>query len=120
MRLGFRLPLGFPVELFQEFLTQTAGEGRCVFSGQETAVRMDKSNELVRAFLRSIREHHGTPRFKVKTGTADMNVVAPIWQCPMVAYGPGDSALDHTPEEHIEIEEYGRAINVLESVLRTV
>jgi LysW-gamma-L-lysine carboxypeptidase len=36
----------------------------------------------------------------------------------MLAYGPGDSSLDHTPEEHIEIDEYARAIDVLESVLR--
>jgi LysW-gamma-L-lysine carboxypeptidase len=36
----------------------------------------------------------------------------------MVAYGPGDSTLDHTPEEHVEIAEYGRAVDVLESVLR--
>jgi LysW-gamma-L-lysine carboxypeptidase len=46
-----------------------------------------------------------------------MNVVAPIWNCPIVAYGPGDSALDHTPNEHILIEEYLQAIKVLETVL---
>ena len=49
-----------------------------------------------------------------------MNVVAPQWNCPLLAYGPGDSSLDHTPNEHIEIEEYGMAIEVLESVLRTI
>jgi LysW-gamma-L-lysine carboxypeptidase len=42
-----------------------------------------------------------------------MNVVAPIWDCPIVAYGPGDSALDHTPDEHIDLDEYLRAIRVL-------
>jgi LysW-gamma-L-lysine carboxypeptidase len=47
-----------------------------------------------------------------------MNVVAPYWKCPMVAYGPGDSSLDHTPQEHVEIDEYRRSIDVLESVLR--
>jgi LysW-gamma-L-lysine carboxypeptidase len=35
----------------------------------------------------------------------------------MVAYGPGDSALDHTPQEHIEIDEYQRAIKVLTQAL---
>ncbi|MBV9788133.1 MAG: acetyl-lysine deacetylase, partial [Chloroflexi bacterium] len=39
------------------------------------------------------------------------------WRCPIVAYGPGDAALDHTPDEHIVLEEYLRAIRVLEMAL---
>jgi LysW-gamma-L-lysine carboxypeptidase len=55
----------------------------------------------------------------VKTGTADMNVVAPHWpQTPIVAYGPGDSSLDHTPHEHIDLTEYLRAIEVLTATLQ--
>ena len=99
-------------------LVGASGGAELSFSGGELAVRNGKSNALVKAFLHSIRQHGGDPKFKVKTGTADMNVVAPHWPCPMLAYGPGDSSLDHTPEEHIEIEEYARAIDVLESVLR--
>jgi LysW-gamma-L-lysine carboxypeptidase len=47
-----------------------------------------------------------------------MNVVAPIWQCPIVAYGPGDSALDHTPHEHLDLQEYWTAVLVLEQSMR--
>lgn len=47
-----------------------------------------------------------------------MNIVGPIWRCPILAYGPGDSRLDHTPNEHISIEEYLRSIEVLEHALR--
>jgi LysW-gamma-L-lysine carboxypeptidase len=46
-----------------------------------------------------------------------MNVVGPVWRCPILAYGPGDSALDHTPNEHLSLEEYARAIDVLEHAL---
>ena len=53
----------------------------------------------------------------LKTGTSDMNVVAPIWKCPIVAYGPGDSSLDHTPNEHLQLDEYWKAVNVLEKTL---
>jgi [amino group carrier protein]-lysine/ornithine hydrolase len=118
LKLGFRIPVGFSVEDFKGFLVESARKARLAFSGGESAVRTGKSNPLVKAFLQSIRRHEGNPKFKVKTGTADMNVVAPHWRCPMVAYGPGDSTLDHTPEEHVEIAEYGRAVDVLESVLR--
>ena len=57
------------------------------------------------------------PRFLKKTGTSDMNVVGPAWRCPIVAYGPGDSSLDHTPNEHIVLEEYERSIDVLSEAL---
>ena len=49
-----------------------------------------------------------------------MNIVGPRWNCPIVAYGPGDSALDHTPDEHINLDEYLRAIDVLTLALETI
>ena len=53
----------------------------------------------------------------MKTGTSDMNVVGAVWNCPMVAYGPGDSTLDHTPEEHIDVREFRRSVRVLTQAL---
>jgi acetylornithine deacetylase/succinyl-diaminopimelate desuccinylase-like protein len=47
-------------------------------------------------------------------------VVGPAWGCPIVAYGPGDSSLDHTPNEHIEIEEFLRGIDVLAQALEAL
>jgi LysW-gamma-L-lysine carboxypeptidase len=46
-----------------------------------------------------------------------MNIVAPVWKCPILAYGPGDSSLDHTPHEHIDLDEYLRAVRVLKTAL---
>jgi LysW-gamma-L-lysine carboxypeptidase len=43
-----------------------------------------------------------------------------VWQCPALAYGPGDAALDHTPEEYIVVEEFWRSLRVLETVLEEV
>ena len=86
------------------------------FQGHETAYRGPKDTPLTRAFRVAIRAAGGTPRFKVKTGTSDMNVVAPHWDVPMLAYGPGDSALDHTPDEHVELAELERAVAVLTGV----
>ena len=37
---------------------------------------------------------------------------------PIVAYGPGDSSLDHTPEEHVLVEEFYQAIEVMTEVIR--
>ena len=97
--------------------TRTTFELR--FRGWEPPWRSDRHNLLARSFLAAIRqvESHVQPGFVVKTGTSDMNVVGPIWQCPIVAYGPGDSALDHTPNEHLPLDEYWRAVRVLEAML---
>lgn len=78
----------------------------------------EKNSQLVRAFLNGIRSEGGTPRFVYKTGTSDLNVVAPVWQCPAVVYGPGDSALDHTPNEHLSLDEYKKSVLVLARTLQ--
>jgi LysW-gamma-L-lysine carboxypeptidase len=91
-----------------------------IFRGWEPPWRSDRQNRLVRSFLAGVREIDAAaqPGFVVKTGTSDMNVVAPVWRCPIVAYGPGDSALDHTPHEHLELDEFWKAVLVLEAALR--
>jgi len=118
LTVGFRLPPRCTPDELQERVRSLAGGADVSFHGAEIAHRAPKNTPLVRAFLAAIREQGGKPRFKVKTGTSDMNVVAPAWNCPIVAYGPGNSSLDHTPEEHIEVEEYVQAIEVLEGVIR--
>ncbi len=82
------------------------------------AYKADRNTPLVRAFLKGIRAAGGKPGFLVKTGTADVNIVAPVWNCPAVVYGPGDSNLDHTPNEHISLVEYGQAVEVLQEALK--
>lgn len=90
------------------------------FAGHEHAYRSSKDSALARAFVDGIRAEKMRPAFKLKTGTADFNVVGPAWQCPIVAYGPGDSSLDHTPIEHVSIDEFEKAVKVLTHVLTTL
>lgn len=121
---GFRLPPALAPEALETALRDLWGEpelgDRSVrFRGHEQAWVSGRSHGLARAFSGAIRQVTGErPRFKHKTGTSDMNVVAPVWQCPILAYGPGDSSLDHTPWEHVPIDEYLSAIDVLEAAIR--
>lgn len=118
LRLGFRLPSQVTPEQMQSLLLGADEHVLIRFSGEERAFRGEKNTALVRAFLVAIRAHGGEPNFVLKTGTSDMNVVGPVWGCPILAYGPGDSSLDHTPEEHVDLAEWARGVTVLAQVLR--
>ena len=147
-QIGIRLPLDFDADAFTQQviawgatrvdaeLPTTNHESRIInlqltgplttlnlyFHAHEPAWRSDRNNLLVRAFLAAIREVSPTsrPSFVVKSGTSDMNVVGPAWHCPILAYGPGDSSLDHTPNEHVNLHEYWQAILVLAQALRNL
>ncbi|RRR68318.1 MAG: [LysW]-lysine hydrolase [Candidatus Viridilinea halotolerans] len=115
--IGMRLPEGIEPDALAAQLHALAGSAQVRFEGGCPAFRSPRTTPLASAFLRAIRTHGGQPAFLHKTGTADMNVVGPAWNCPIVAYGPGDSRLDHTPDEHIVLSEYLQAIEVLAEVL---
>ena len=119
MTIGFRLPPGVDPNDIVGMLPPCDG-ATVTARGAELAFKADRNSELSRQFRRAIRRHGGVPRFVYKTGTSDMNVVGPQWQCPIVAYGPGDSALDHRPDEHINLDEYLRSIDVLTTVLESL
>jgi len=119
MTIGLRLPPGLEVEALIREITETwPDDARVTTRGYERAFRAGKRNPLTSAFLSAIRAEAGKAAFVTKTGTSDMNVLGPRWGCPMVAYGPGDSNLDHAPNEHLDLDEYLRSIRVLVRVLR--
>jgi len=120
LTLGFRLPPEIAIDGLQAALREFAGDADLRFSGGEVAYHAAKNTSLARAFVKAIDAEGGRIQFKVKSGTSDMNVVGPVWNCPILAYGPGDSALDHTPHEHIDLREYHKGIAVLTRVLAEV
>jgi predicted acetylornithine/succinylornithine family transaminase/N-acetyl-ornithine/N-acetyl-lysine deacetylase len=120
LRIGFRLPPGYDIAALRIRLERWADEdeAQISFTGEEAAFQTMRTTPVSRAFISAIRTIGGQPVFKHKTGTSDMNVVGPVWGQNIVAYGPGDSRLDHTPQEHIHIAEYTQAIDILELVLK--
>jgi len=118
LRMRVRLPLDVSPQDWYESLNEVTNGAIVEPIGFAIpAWACEKNTQLVRSFLSGIRSQVGEPRFVYKTGTADLNIVAPAWKCPAVVYGPGDSALDHAPDEHIEFADYARAVAVLSDVL---
>jgi len=121
-RLAFnlRLPPGLGLRALDEMLNEIRGDGELACTDGIESYRAEKNTPLARALLSAIRQEKGNPRFVVKTGTSDMNIVGPTWNIPILAYGPGDSNLDHTPNEHIALEEYLAGIRVLSRALEII
>ena len=126
LKVGVRLPVDVSPEAWyaklSEIISDSHLQGDCHLKVEPIGFAVpawgcEKNTQLVRALLNGIRSQGGGPRFVYKTGTADLNIVAPVWKCPAVVYGPGDSALDHTPNEHINLEDYRKAVIVLEHTL---
>jgi LysW-gamma-L-lysine carboxypeptidase len=120
MNIVVRLPPGLRTTALEQKIRSWCNGAQVQFYPSDLAFRAEKNTPLVRAMLQAIRAEGGQPRFKLKTGTSDMNIVGPAWGCPVVAYGPGDSSLDHTPQEHIEIKEFLRTVQVLTRALETL
>jgi LysW-gamma-L-lysine carboxypeptidase len=79
---------------------------------------VNKSSPLVHAFSASVRKVLNKPATLLrKTGTGDMNILGKAMNLPIVTYGPGDSHLDHTTEEHIVIAEYLDSIQIYKETL---
>jgi LysW-gamma-L-lysine carboxypeptidase len=117
--VGLRLPPAWPPARTRALLTELPlPEGIRLREVEAVpAVRGERDGPLARAFRVALRNHGVRPRLLVKTGTSDWNVVADAWPVPALAYGPGDAALDHAPDEHVRWEDYERGVSVIGTVL---
>lgn len=119
MTINFRIPLDFSLRELKTNIEDLEGDANIEFSPHEDPVKVSKSNRLVTAFIRAIRSADGEVKFKLKTGTSDMNILQK-YGVPMITYGPGDSTLDHTPNEHLDLDEYEKAVEILKVVLNDI
>ena len=114
LNVSFRLPPRItPDDVLRGLKAIAQPDGDLRAWGHERAYESDRNNALVRGLMGAIRAQGGQPGFVLKTGTSDMNTVGAKWSCPIVAYGPGDSNLDHTPNENLPLDEYDKAIATL-------
>lgn len=113
--LNFRVPPGVDLEALRDSaLRHRQPDVDIAVQRATPGFAGGRASTLVKAFTRAFAGAGIRPRFVVKKGTSDMNTLATTWRgIPMVAYGPGDSALDHTDVERIGAAEYRTARTVL-------
>ncbi len=121
IEMEIRIPVGSTPEQYTSLIekcTRKHGvEFEIIFAIKPHLV--DKDNLVVRALRKAVRNHYGTPQLFVKSGTADFNHAA-AWNCPLAAYGPGDSSLDHGMEEHVSVKDYLKSIDILEAAVCSI
>ncbi len=120
LRIGLRLPPGLAPDDLERRIRELPDVEGLTITGHEHAHSGDPRSWLAQALTGAIRSRSQRPRLLLKTGTSDMNVVARAWRCPIIAYGPGDSAMDHTPHERLPLAEYLSAIATLREALRVI
>lgn len=115
MDVQLRVPPALATDEVREMADGELNGGTVRWHDEVAPVMTNPRTALASAFRAAIREAGGEPRSLRKTGTSDMNVYR-AWDCPMVTYGPGDSDLDHAPDERLSLTEFDRSVAVLESV----
>jgi LysW-gamma-L-lysine carboxypeptidase len=128
LRADFRLPPAVPPKRLLGEVRRAVETYASTHEGVEIDLDVEDSTEpyeadpdslLVRGLSWGIRDIMGKPATLVrKTGTGDMNLLGEVLKIPMVTYGPGDSRLDHTPDECIDLAEYQVSIKILCQGLR--
>ncbi|WP_050033278.1 [LysW]-lysine hydrolase [Halorubrum halophilum] len=118
MDVQLRVPPNRTVDEIHELAETELFTGSVHWKEPIPPVMESPRTELARAFRVAIRGAGGDVRLLRKTGTSDMNLFAAAWDCPMVTYGPGDSDLDHAPDERLPLSELDRATAVLSDVCR--
>lgn len=113
LEVQFRIPPQLTSEELREIADGELEIGTIQWQEPYPPVLQSPRTEPARRLRAAIRSMDGDPRQLRKTGTSDMNLYAAAWECPMVTYGPGDAALDHTPNERLSLEELDKSLAVL-------
>ncbi|WP_284012632.1 [LysW]-lysine hydrolase [Halobaculum litoreum] len=113
MDVQFRVPPSLDPEDVRERADAELEAGTVHWDEPIPPVMGNPRDPVATAIRGGIRRAGGEPRLLRKTGTADVNIFAGAWDVPMATYGPGDSSLDHAPDERLPLAEFDRAVEVL-------
>ena len=126
----FRLPPAVSLKKFLEEVRKTLKAYRLTNPDVNLEVEVedscepyeaDRDSTLIRGLAWAVRNIRGKPATLLrKTGTGDMNLLGATLHVPTVTYGPGDSKLDHTEDECIELNDYLDSIRILQKGLMRV
>jgi len=127
MNIDIRIPIGLTVDQILAELREKIKGFNAENPESEIEIQVDDKVEpfetsirspIVQAFNKAIKEVYREPaKYVRKTGTGDMNILGHELKVPIVTYGPGDSRLDHSPHEKIDLQEFLGTIKIYQKAL---
>ncbi len=85
------------------------------------AIRVPTTGPLGTSITRAIKETTGIDAtFVKKTGTTFMNHIGNHLKVPILTFGPGDPALEHTEGEFVKKQDFLQAIDILEKTVKSL
>jgi len=127
LHMDIRVPPGITPDRIVKEVRQLIAESEATHKAnyelsvvdQSLPYEADKNSPLVRSYLWAVRKVRRTQvKLLRKTGSSDMNLLQLKRTMPMIAYGAGDSHLDHTEDEKIDLTEFLDSIDVCEQAIR--
>lgn len=127
LHLDIRVPPGITpdriVKEVRQLIAESEGAHKAKYElsveDQSYPYETDKNSLLVRSYLWAVRKVRRTQvKLLRKTGSSDMNLLQMKTKIPMIAYGAGNSHLDHTADEKIDLTEFLDSIDVCEQAIR--
>jgi len=109
----FRLPPGTTAGDVRAAVADRTDAGEVAWTESIPPLAADPRGAAAGALRAGIRAAGGEPTHLRKTGTCDANLYDAAWDCPVAVYGPGDSALDHAPDERIALDAFDRGVDAL-------
>ena len=109
----FRVPPGKTPGAVRESVEAATVEGSLGWTDEIPPLLGDPRSSVAAALRAGIRATGGEPTHLRKSGTADANLYADGWDVPVATYGPGNSSLDHAPDERLPLEAFDRSIAAL-------
>ena len=112
--VDIRVPTGLEPAAVVAAVAAAAGDADVEVLRATPGSLTPRSHPLVRGYARAVQAATGSrPRYLAKKGSSDINTLIGAWgPVPWLAYGPGDAALDHAPDEHLPAAEYRTAVAV--------
>ncbi|MCE4599353.1 MAG: N-acetyl-lysine deacetylase [Desulfurococcales archaeon] len=83
----------------------------------EDPIRVKPSSPVPRSLMRGLLVQGIKPSLAIKTGTSDMNILGKHTHS-ISAYGPGDSRLAHTTQEHVSVKSLEIAVKTYSHAIK--
>ncbi|MEM2144225.1 MAG: M20/M25/M40 family metallo-hydrolase [Candidatus Jordarchaeaceae archaeon] len=113
--------LGTIEKTFNEFKEMNGVQIDYEVLSQIEGFRAEKDSIIVKELAKAIRDvKDKEPRYIRKTGTCFMNLIGRWFNIHTVSFGPGDPALEHTNNEHIEKQEFLESIDIFKKTIEKV